>query len=250
MSDAVRGGRLAGKVALVSGSSSGIGAATVVRLREEGARVFGLDREEGAETSILVDVTDRPGVDAAVGRILEAAGAIDILANVAGVGAVGTVLDNPPEEWGRVFAVNVLGTVNLSRAVIPSMRERAGGSIVNVSSVVALMGHRQRVLYGASKGAVSALTRCMAADHRGEGIRVNAVCPGTARTPWVLRRLEGHPDAEGELERLAAAQPLGRLVDPAEVAAAIAYLASDEAAAITGIELSVDGGTSAVRFQP
>lgn len=238
---------MAGRVAVVTGAASGIGEATCRRLTDEGAVVVGLDLRPAAQVGHLADVCDGSLVQRAVDEVVEAHGRVDVLANVAGIGAIGTVLDNSEDEWWRVLGVNVLGVVNASRAVIPHMQRAGGGSIVNISSVVALIGTPQRVLYSASKGAVSALTRAMAADHLREGIRVNAVCPGPTDTPWVRSRFVGRADPAQALAQLGASQPMGRLATANEIAGAVAFLASDEAAFITGTDFLIDGGISRVR---
>ena len=177
-------------------------------------------------------------------------GGIDILVNNAGVGAIGTVADNPDEQWHRVYDVNVVGMVRVTRAALPYLRRSAHAAIVNTCSIAATAGLPQRALYCASKGAVYALTLAMAADHVAEGIRVNCVNPGTADTPWVSRLLEAAPDPAAERAALNARQPMGRLVSADEVAAAIAYLASPLAGATTGTALAVDGGMQGLRTRP
>jgi 2-keto-3-deoxy-L-fuconate dehydrogenase len=233
---------------IVTGGASGIGAAVVDVLRERGARVIVFDRDvvEG-EDAIRVDVSDAAGVDAAVSDAVARLGGLDVLVNNAGIGAAGTVADNSDEEWHRVYDVNVVGMVRVSRAALPALRESSAASIVNTCSVAATAGLPQRALYSASKGAVLALTMAMAADHVGEGIRVNCVCPGTADTPWVGRLLDAADDPEAERVALNARQPMGRLVSATEVAEAIAYLAT--ATGATGTSLFVDGGMQNLRLR-
>jgi 2-keto-3-deoxy-L-fuconate dehydrogenase len=233
---------------IVTGGASGIGAAAVDVLRERGARVIVFDRDvvEG-EDAIRVDVSDAAGVDAAVSDAVARLGGLDVLVNNAGIGAAGTVADNSDEEWHRVYDVNVVGMVRVSRAALPALRESSAASIVNTCSVAATAGLPQRALYSASKGAVLALTMAMAADHVGEGIRVNCVCPGTADTPWVGRLLDAADDPEAERVALNARQPMGRLVSATEVAEAIAYLAT--ATGATGTSLFVDGGMQNLRLR-
>src|SRR6185436_3251114 len=149
-----------------------------------------------------------------------------------------------------VFDVNVVGMVRVSRAALGALRSSSSASIVNTCSVAATAGLPQRALYSATKGAVLSLTMAMAADHVGEGIRVNCVCPGTADTPWVGRLLDAADDPDAERVALNARQPMGRLVAPDEVAAAIAYLASPAAASVTGTSLAVDGGMQGLRLRP
>jgi NAD(P)-dependent dehydrogenase (short-subunit alcohol dehydrogenase family) len=247
----------AGLAALVTGGASGIGLATARLLAQRGARVAVLDRVESDEEGlypVVADVTDDAGVRAAVEDAGRQLGRLDILVNNAGIGAAGTVEDNDDEEWHRVLDVNVLGIVRTTRAALPLMRraaaERGQAAIVNTCSIVATAGLPQRALYGASKGAVYALTLAMAADHLAEGIRVNCVNPGTADTPWVGRLLAAAADPAAERAALIARQPMGRLVSAEEVAAAIAYLAGPSASATTGTALAVDGGMAGLRLRP
>ena len=173
-----------------------------------------------------------------------------MLVNNAGIGAQGTVEANADNEWLRVLDVNVVGMARVSRAALPHLRRSPAAAIVNTSSIAATAGLPERALYSASKGAVAALTRAMAADHLREGIRVNAVNPGTADTPWVGRLLDAAPDPAAERAALEARQPHGRLVSAAEVADAVAYLASPASGSTTGIALAVDGGMSELRLRP
>ena len=242
---------LEGLAAVVTGGGSGIGLATARLLAVRGARVAVLDLEPGREFAALTaDVTDDASVRAAVGEAADRLGGIDILVNNAGVGAIGTVADNPDEEWHRVFDVNVVGMVRVTRAALPYLRRSPHAAIVNTCSVAAIAGLPQRALYSATKGAVLSLTLAMAADHIREGIRVNCVSPGTADTPWVGRLLQQAADPAAERAALEARQPMGRLVTAAEVAAAIAYLASPAASSVTGTALAVDGGMAGLRLRP
>ena len=239
-------------VAVVTGGASGIGAATAALLVERGARVAILDRDISAvDTTILtafaVDVTSSAGVEAAVADVGATLGGIDILINNAGIGAVGDVTTGSDEEWHRVYDVNVVGIARVTRSALPFLRQSGHAAIVNTCSVVANVGVPQRAIYAASKGAVQAMTLAMAADHLHEGIRVNAVTPGTADTPWVGRLLDAAPDAAAASENLRKRQPMGRLVTAAEVANAIVYLAGPLASSTTGTILAVDGGMSGIR---
>jgi NAD(P)-dependent dehydrogenase (short-subunit alcohol dehydrogenase family) len=243
----------AGLVAVITGGASGIGAATAHLLRQRGAKIAVLDRapnSEDAEDFIAIecDITDRAAIDEAIGIVLEKFHGIDVLVNNAGIGATGDLAANDDDEWRRVLDVNVIGIARVSRAVLPSLKLSAQSAIVNTSSVVATVGVPQRALYSASKGAVASLTLAMAADHVRDGIRVNAVAPGTADTPWVARLLSSaeHP-TEAE-QALKARQPMGRLVTADEVANATAYLASPLSGSTTGTILAVDGGMSGVRL--
>jgi 2-keto-3-deoxy-L-fuconate dehydrogenase len=248
-----------GYTALVTGGASGIGLATARLLAARGARVAVLDRDEPTDAGDLLavkaDVTDDEGVRAAAAEVGSSfGGVLDILVANAGIGAAGTVEDNPDDEWHRVFDVNVLGIVRTVRAALPLLRaavaRRGGAAIVCTSSVAATAGLPQRALYSATKGAVYSLTLAMAADYVREGIRVNCVNPGTADTPWVGRLLDAAPDPAAERAALEARQPMGRLVSADEVAAAIAYLASPLAGATTGTALEVDGGMAGLRLRP
>ncbi|TLW91115.1 SDR family oxidoreductase [Saccharomonospora piscinae] len=236
--------------ALVTGGASGIGAAVVAELRERGATVAALDRSDGAADggyAVRADVTDDDSVRAAVDEVAGRFGGLDVVVNNAGTGAQGTVEANGDDEWHRVFDVNVVGMVRVSRAALPHLRRSSRAAIVNVGSIAATAGLPQRALYSATKGAVTALTRAMAADHLAEGIRVNAVNPGTADTPWVGRLLDAADDPEAERAALEARQPHGRLVSAREIAHAVAYLASPLASSTNGVSLAVDGGMQDLR---
>jgi 2-keto-3-deoxy-L-fuconate dehydrogenase len=240
-----------GLTALVTGGASGIGAATARRLAAGGAHVAILDRAVSGDSGLLelsCDITDRSAVDAAVAQAAETFGGIDVLVNNAGIGAIGDVSQNDDAEWANVLDVNVVGMARVSTAALPHLRASEHASIVNVSSVVAAVGVPQRALYSASKGAVAALTMAMAADHVREGIRVNAVLPGTAATPWIGRLLAQADDPDAAAEALRKRQPIGRLVEADEVAHAIVYLASPLSASTTGTLLGVDGGMSQIRL--
>ncbi|WP_318200089.1 SDR family oxidoreductase [Streptomyces sp. SCL15-4] len=240
--------------ALVTGGASGIGRATAGLLAERGARVAVLDLDPSPVPepmlALRADVTDDASVRRAVTEAADALGGLDILVNNAGIGAQGTVEDNADAEWRHVFDVNVLGMVRTARACLPHLRRSAHAAIVNTCSIAATAGLPQRALYSATKGAVYSLTLAMAADHVREGIRVNCVNPGTADTPWIGRLLDTAPDPAAERAALEARQPTGRLVSAAEVAAAIAYLASPSAGATTGTALAVDGGMQGLRLRP
>ena len=235
---------VAGRTALVTGAGSGIGAAVARRLAASGAHVVLADlsldaveelaRELGPEVRALqLDVRDEE-------QVAPATAGLDVLVNVAGIGSTTNAPETPLEVWEDVFAVNARGTFLCCKHAIPGMAARGGGSIVNVASVAALVGLRNRAAYCASKGAVVALTRALAVDHVGDGIRVNAVCPGTVDSPWVRRLVE---DAGESLDALRARQPLGRLGTTDEIAEAVEYLVSAEFA--TGTVLVVDGGLTA-----
>lgn len=253
-SGATVGGEFDGLVAVVTGGASGIGAAVAVRLLEAGAQVAVLDRHPaGADTRCLTlaaDVSDDASVRKAVDSVVAELGGLDVLVNNAGVGATGNVGDNPDDVWARVLDVNVVGMVRSSRAALPHLRASRSAAVVNMCSIAAIAGLPDRALYSASKGAVLALTRAMAADHLREGIRVNSVSPGTADTPWVGRLLADASDPAAERAALQARQPHGRLVDPDEVAGAVLYLASPRSGSTTGTNLAVDGGMAELRLRP
>ena len=211
---------------LVTGGASGIGAATVAAFRQRGDEVIAADLPE-------LDVRDEAQVAAAMRGV-------DVLVNAAGVGSTTNAADTTLDVWEDVFAVNARGTFLCCKHAIPGMVERGGGSIVNVSSVAALVGLKNRVAYSASKGAVVALTRALAVDHVGDGVRVNAVCPGTVDSPWVRRLVD---EAGESMDALRARQLLGRLGTPEEIAEAIVYLATAEF--VTGSVLVIDGGLTA-----
>ena len=248
-------GTLTGLRALVTGGASGIGLATACHLNAGGARVANLDRvlpgdgQLGGMASVCADITDDAAVRTAVGQAISLLGGLDILVNNAGIGAQGGVEDNPDDEWRHVLDVNVVGLIRVTRAALPALRASASAAIVNISSIAAGAGLPQRVLYSASKGAVLALTRAMAADLLADGIRVNAVNPGTADTPWIGRLLATADDPVAERAALEARQPHGRLVRADEVAAAIGYLASPAAGSVTGTALAVDGGMDGLRLR-
>lgn len=247
-------GEFDGLVAVVTGGASGIGAAIAAGLGARGAQVAVLDRDvSGAADdmfSVVADVTDDDSVRAAIASVVARFGRLDIVVNNAGIGAQGGVEDNTDAEWHRVFDVNVVGMVRVTRAALPSLRESPAAAIVNTCSVAANVGLPQRALYSATKGAVLSLTRAMAADHLREGIRVNCVNPGTADTPWIGRLLSAADDPAGERAALEARQPHGRLVSAQEVADAVAYLASPRSRSTTGTSITVDGGMESLRLRP
>jgi 2-keto-3-deoxy-L-fuconate dehydrogenase len=230
--------------ALVTGAGSGIGAAVARRLSFEGWEVVLADLAvepvenlavQLGQQALRLDVRDESQVEPAMADL-------DVLVNVAGIGSTTSAPETPLEVWEDVFAVNARGTFLCCKHAIPSMVARGAGSIVNVSSVAALVGLRNRAAYSASKGAVVALTRALAIDHVSDGVRVNAVCPGTVDSPWVRRLVE---DAGESFDAVRRRQPMGRLGEPEEIAEAIAYLASNRSAFVTGSVLVIDGGLTA-----
>jgi 2-keto-3-deoxy-L-fuconate dehydrogenase len=243
-----------GLVAIVTGGASGLGEATAALLAERGARVAVLDRSTAgvpdAYLALECDITNTEQVNSAVKAVADHFGGIDIVINNAGIGAAGDISANDDDEWHRVLDVNVVGLARVSRAALPYLRDSHHASIVNTCSIAGVAGLPNRALYSASKGAVAAVTLAMAADHVREGIRVNAVTPGTADTPWVGRLLDAADDRNAAADALRARQPMGRLVTAAEVANAIVYLASPLASSTTGTLLAVDGGMGGVRVPP
>lgn len=237
--------------ALVTGGASGIGAATAATLLARGAQVAVLDlNPDGAPAGALAlrcDVGDSASVDAAVASAAQQLGGIDVVINNAGIGAQGDVAANDDDEWARALSINVTSVARVVRAALPHLRRSENAAIVSTASIASAIGLPQRVLYSATKGAVQSMTLAMAADLVGEGIRVNAVLPGTANTPWVGRLLDAADDPVAERAALAARQPHGRLVEPEEVAEAHCYLASPRNRSTVGVLLTIDGGVTGVR---
>jgi meso-butanediol dehydrogenase/(S,S)-butanediol dehydrogenase/diacetyl reductase len=225
----------------VSGAASGIGAAVADRLATEGAEVVRCDLTE-ATGGVVCDVRDVDSCAAAVAGALDEYGRLDILASVAGVGAASLIGEVTPDGWRQIIEVNLTGTFLLSQQALPALLTTKG-AIVNMGSVAGLRATPYNAAYCASKGGVIMLTKSMALELAGAGVRVNAVCPASVDTPF----LRNFTVPEGaDLNLLArAASPMGRLIDPAEVAAAVAYLASDDAATISGTTLVIDGAASA-----
>lgn len=238
--------RFKGKVAFVTGASSGIGRACGVRLAEEGARVFAVARREERLRDTfqhygIADVRDERQVIDAVDDCFTELGRIDYLINGAGVIGNGGVLDTPPEEWQRLFAINIDGVYYVTRHVAPRIVESGGGAIVNVSSVTSLRPYGNLLGYCVSKAAVDMFTRCVALELAPHGVRVNAVNPGVVVTE--LHTVSGVvPDYDAFLERSKGTHPLGRVGRPEEIAALCAFLCSEEASWITGGIHSIDGG--------
>ncbi len=241
----------AGLTAVVTGAGSGIGLEVVKGLHAQGATVFGFDLKAGEmagfATFIECDISNPDSVKNAFANFASQSKTLDILINNAGIGAIGTVEQATEEEWHRVFNVNVFGTGRMSAAAMPYLKASKSAAIVNTCSLVATAGVPNRAVYGASKGAIYALTLAMAVDGLADGVRVNCVNPGTADTPWIKNLLSKAADPDKEYVALKARQPIGRLVSPVEVASAILYLANPTQASTTGTALAVDGGVQGLR---
>ena len=248
--------RLEGKRAIVTGAGAGIGRAIAIRLSSEGARVAlaDLDGEaagrvagkiEGKTLVRRTNVTRAEEVEALVRGVVEEWGGLDVMVNNAGIGVAATAPETSEEDWDRQMDVNLKGSFFGIKYAVPAMRNSGGGSIINMSSVAALVGVPDRAAYCAAKGGILALTRAAAIDHVSEGIRVNCIAPGTVDTPWIDRITAGYDDPREARARMEARQPHGRFVTPEEIAAMAAYLASDESASAVGACMVVDGGMTA-----
>ena len=255
-------GRIEGKVALITGGGGGIGAATGMLFAEEGARLALVDRDgEAAEAAageirgkvssveVMATAADLSAEAEARGAVEAAAahfGGLDILVNVAGIRVFGALADAEPDSWDSILAVNLMATVHCCRAAVPLLRSRGGGSIVNVSSVFGVTGRAGMGQYDVTKAAVVSLSRTLAIEEVGYGIRVNAVCPGPTITPFHIERAKSRGVSEAELRRTGAQHTLmKRWAEPREVAHTILFLACDESSFVTGTALVVDGGASA-----
>lgn len=238
--------RFDGQTVLVTGAASGIGYAMARQFQDEGARVYAGDVHPEdvptGTTALRLDVTDSDSVAAAVTRAVEETGRLDVLCNNAGVSSTTDPIACSVEEWDQTFAVNVRGVFLGTKHALPIMLAQARGVIINTASAAGLVGLKDRAAYCASKGAVIAFTRQVAVQYAGTGVRCNCVCPGTVDSPWVGRLLAAADDPAQARANLVARQPMGRLGEPAEIAAAALYLASADAAFITGTDLVIDGG--------
>jgi 2-keto-3-deoxy-L-fuconate dehydrogenase len=238
------------KTALITGAASGIGAAIAETFAQAGANVWIADLNE-ADGNVLarriggkfisLDVTS----EAACVQAAQAVGALDILANVAGIGHVGTLLSTAAADLDKLYAVNVRGVFNCCKAFAPAMIERKSGSVINLASIGGIVAVRERLAYTTTKFAVVGLTKALALDHSHTGVRFNCICPGRVETPFVLARIREYPDPQAAYREMAATQLNGRMARPEEVAAAALYLAADESAMVTGSSLIIDGGWSA-----
>jgi NAD(P)-dependent dehydrogenase (short-subunit alcohol dehydrogenase family) len=241
-------GRFEARTVIVTGAASGIGWEAARHFLAEGATVVAGDREpevpEGA-IGVRLDVSSPAEVEELVALALASTGRLDVICNIAGIGSTTDALDCTPEEWDRVFAVNARGVFLGTKYALRPMLEQGRGVIVNMASIGALVGLRDRAAYCASKGAVVAFSKQVAMQYAAQGVRCVSICPGTTDTAWVGRLLAEAPDPESRREDLVARQPLGRLADPVEIAKAVLYVASDDAAFMTGSELVIDGGITA-----
>jgi NAD(P)-dependent dehydrogenase (short-subunit alcohol dehydrogenase family) len=248
--------RLEGKRAIVTGAGAGIGRAIAMRLSAEGARVALADVDEEAAAQVAGEIEGKTltrrtavaraeEVEALVRSVVEEWGGLDVMVNNAGVGVAATVEGTSEEDWYRLMDVNLKGTFFGIKYSVPAIRASGGGSIINMSSIAALVGIKDRAAYCAAKGGILALTRAAAIDHIEEGIRVNCIAPGTVATPWVDRITSGYDDPQEARAKMEARQPHGRLVTPEEIAAMAAYLASEESASCVGACMIVDGGMTA-----
>ena len=250
---------LAGKTAFVTGAASGIGEAIAHTFARAGAVVYIADRDvprgqavtetirshDGMAEFVALDVSDEVECSRIASGLTAAGTRIDILVNNAGIGHVGTIESTSGDDLDRLYAVNVRGVFNVTKAFIGQMLARRAGAIVNIASIGGVLGIRDRLAYCTTKFAVVGLTKALAIDHAKAGVRVNCVCPGRVETPFVAARIREYPDPEAAYREMAATQAIGRMGTPEEIAAAVLYLASDEAAFVTGSALVIDGGWSA-----
>ena len=199
----------------------------------------------GSAECLPLDVTSEVDCQRVAHAVVPTKGRLDILVNNAGIGHVGTILQTTGTELDRLYAVNVRGVFNVTKAFLPGMLERKSGNIINLASIGGVVGVRDRVAYCTTKFAVAGLTKSMALDHAKDGIRVNCICPGRVETPFVAARLAEYPDPDKARHEMSATQAVGRMGKPEEIAAAALYLASDESAFVTGTEFIIDGGFSA-----
>jgi NAD(P)-dependent dehydrogenase (short-subunit alcohol dehydrogenase family) len=241
---------LQNKTVFVTGAASGIGAALAETFARAGAGVWIADQNEAAGRAqaeriggrfIALDVAS----EAACAQAAQQIGTLDILANVAGIGHVGSLTGTTAADLDRLYAVNVRGVFNSCKAFVPAMLERKAGSVINMASIAGVVAVRERLAYTTTKFAVVGLTKALALDHSNTGVRFNCICPGRVETPFVLARLAEYPDPQAAYREMASTQLNGRMAKPEEVAAAALFLAADESAMVTGSALMMDGGWSA-----
>jgi 2-keto-3-deoxy-L-fuconate dehydrogenase len=247
------------KITLVTGAGSGIGAAIAEMFAKAGAHVFVADRDaaggqatvdriksaKGSAEFVTIDVTAELDCERVRQTVHTAFGRLDVLVNNAGIGHVGTILQTTAADLDRMYAVNVRGVFNVTKAFIGGMIEHKTGNIINLASIGGIVAVRDRLAYCATKFAVVGLTKSIALDHARQGIRCNCICPGRVETPFVTARLKEYPDPEAAYKEMASTQAIGRMAKPDEIAAAALYLASDESSFMTGSEFIIDGGWSA-----
>lgn len=244
------------KTVLITGAASGIGEAMAKTLANAGAFVYvcDLDEENGARVAgeigngnakfLRLNVGEKSECEQIAKTVSDEKRKLDILVNNAGIGHVGTILQTTEEDLDRLYSVNVRGVFSLTKAFLPSMIERNYGVIINTSSIGGIVAISDRLAYCTTKFAIIGFTKCLALDHAKQGIRANAICPGRVETPFVKKRISEYQDPQKAYEEMAATQALGRMATPEEIAAATLYLASDEAAFVTGTAFEIDGGFS------
>lgn len=252
--------KLKNQKVVITGAASGIGEATSRRFCEEGAHLWAVDHDEEKLTGLVESIREAGGTITPVQLDLadfdhissfsenfhsDHPEGLDVLVNNAGIGAVGTVLQTSAAELDRLHFINVRAPYALSQSFLPAMLRRQQGAIVNVASIGGIMGLKDRAAYCTTKFAVVGMTKSMALDHAAEQVRINCVCPARVETPFVTARVQEYADPEEAYRQMSATQPIGRMAKPAEIAAAILYLASDDAQFITGSALIIDGGMSA-----
>lgn len=251
--------RLAGKTALITGGGTGIGRGCALLFAREGARVAVAGRRAeplsalaaeiynagGEALAVQCDVTDVDQAERAVRLTVDRFGRLDVVVNSAGALAIGTAEETSEAHWDRMIAVNLKGTFLVSRAALAELRKSGGGSIINIGSVLSLVGMKQRAAYAASKGGVTQLSKAMALDHAHEGIRVNCICPAIVETELIRELFAQHTDPEALRRKRIEQIPLGRLGRPEDVAQMALFLASEESSWLTGAALPLDGGLTA-----